>query len=106
MTRIGSAVLVVAAAVAAAALATAQRPGAYPGAPQPGQPQQPQPVPLQDPNMPVPGRRTLEQSNPGWLQWREPLNSMWVRPPQTPAFTGFPTFPYRLRGYGAYPGET
>lgn len=86
----------------------AQRPGNYPGAPQqpgqPWQPQQQQPQPLQQPQaLPVPGRTSLEAMGPGWAQWREPLNPIWVRTPQAPPFAGFPVFPYRLQGYGAYP---
>ncbi len=99
------AIAVAALGLALLAPARAQRPGAYPGAPQPGQqqPQQPQPL-QQSPQFRVPG--SLEGIGPGWAQWREPLNSIWVRPPQTPAFAGFPVFPYRLQGYGAYPGDT
>lgn len=36
-------------------------------------------------------------------QVRDPLDPIWVRPPQPAPFEGFPVFPSQLSGYGNYP---
>ncbi len=54
-------------------------------------------VPLPDP--------TARQPEPRQPQRLDPLNPTWVKPPAPPAFQGFPVFPSRLSGYGAYPGQ-